>query len=133
MSICPYRQNFSAVTFEGYKYDRTEKDTQFFACAMFEVGYEDLFHLVLFFIFCYHSRLPFLDMKMVGNLPKSSKSLLQQYFYPAFQYFFVIAHNYVSDRKGNKILLNFLNPSQSSFTIILLLWFGFESRQTQSH
>lgn len=72
---------------------------------MFQVGYEDFFHLVLFFVFCYHLCLLFLVTKTVVHLDKRSESVLQPYSYPAFQHF-MVAHNYVSDGKGNIFLLN---------------------------
>lgn len=66
----------------------------------------------------YHSGLLFLDTEMVCNRLEVLKALLQQYFYPAFQYFWMMPHNYVSDRKGNIFLWYFPNLSQPSLTIL---------------
>lgn len=65
---------------------------------------------------------------MVVNLDKSSKSVLQPYSYPAFQYF-MVAHHYISDGKGNIFLLNLVSLYLLYYYILGLFGFGFfESR-----
>lgn len=70
------------------------------------VGRIILFTPIFFFII---QDFLFLDTKMAHNLAKSSRALLQQYLYLAFQYFFMVARSYLSDRKENTFLWYFLN------------------------
>lgn len=79
--------------------DLEKKNTWFFACAMFEgslVGRIILFTPIFYFII---QDFLFLDTNMAHNLAKSSRALLQQYLYLAFQYFFMMACSSLSDRK----------------------------------
>lgn len=76
------------------------RETQYFANAMSEeswgIGFIPL--LISYFVF-YHSGLPFLNIEKICNLIKNSKSLLQQYFYPTFWYFFMMTLSNISDKE----------------------------------
>lgn len=82
------------------------------------------FHLVLLFVSCYHSRIPFLDTKMVGNLDKSSKSVrFTAIFLPSFLILLYGCPQLCIGWKRKYVFLKFLNPSQSSYTILVYWYF----------